>query len=99
MWQEILGKHALPSRSAGMARFYQRGRGEDSWNGKPGRDRIRERDAGLEVMISERMEERKREGREEKKKGGREKEPQEKFWWTERERKENITNALLSHFL
>lgn len=37
-------------------------------------------------MISERMEERKREGREEKKKGGREKESQEKSWWTETER-------------
>jgi hypothetical protein len=43
-----------------MARSHQRGRGEDSWDGKTGRDRIRERGPCLEVMISERMEERRR---------------------------------------
>lgn len=55
-----------------MVRFYQRGRG-GSCDGKPGRDRIRARDTGLEVMISKREKEEEEEGRR-REEGGKEKE-------------------------
>lgn len=51
-------------------------------------------------MISERMEERKGEGREEKKRRREEERKSHKrTFGGQRERKENIANALLSHFL
>lgn len=80
---------------------YQRGRGEDSWNGKPGRDRIRERDTGLEVMISEKAEGRRSRSRR-RGGGGRrkpvqeekgKKEMQEEFWWTERAERKHYQQA------
>ena len=61
-----------------MARSHQRGRGEDSWDEKTGRDRIRERGPCLEVMISERMEEREEE-EVRRREGRKENEAQEKF--------------------